>query len=170
MKSGSRPGPRRWRRAAPVRRSAHAGSGARTPPPASARHPRATGTRARQSPPGRERSGLRRTLDEIKGPGLIVGRQTPVGREVGDRMVRFVVRDERAVYVIHHNVLVREVILSGFRVVMTSGLIPIRRERNGPAAAAGPEARTTKTLRPEKIITATTAHAISCCRQTRSKR
>src|SRR5438132_12355030 len=62
------------------------------------------------------------------------------------------------------------VILSGFRVVMTSGLIPIRRERNGPAAAAGPEARTTKTLRPERIITATTAHAISCCRQTPSKR
>src|SRR5947209_18435374 len=53
---------------------------------------------------------------------------------------------------------------------MTRGLIPIRRERNGPAAAAGPEARARKTLRPDRIITATTAHAISCCRQTRPKR
>src|SRR2546426_8027191 len=53
---------------------------------------------------------------------------------------------------------------------MTSGLIPIRRERNGPAAAAGPEARTRKTLRPDRIITATTAQEISCCRQTRPKR
>src|SRR5437870_13835493 len=62
------------------------------------------------------------------------------------------------------------VILSGFRVVMTRGLIPIRRERNGPAAAAGPEGRTRKTLRPDRVITATTAQAMSCWRQTRPKR
>src|SRR5438445_11860300 len=61
-----------------------------------------------------------------------------------------------------------KVILSGFRVVMTSGVIPIRRERNGPAAAAGPEARTTNTLRPERIIAATTAHAVAVARLARN--
>src|SRR5713226_61970 len=63
-----------------------------------------------------------------------------------------------------------KVILSGFKVVMTRGLIPIRRERNGAAAAAGPEARRTNAVRPERTITATSETAISRCRQTRSTR
>src|SRR5881397_1919035 len=63
-----------------------------------------------------------------------------------------------------------KVILSGFKVVMTSGLIPIRRERNGAAAAAGPEAMKTNAVRPERTIIATSETAISRWRRTRSNR